>query len=226
MNYTRIAREISGLDPDKPLRIQNISNTVHPEDLPRTSAMMQRALDPAIQEKLPYEYRIVLPDGAIRWILAHGEAVFEKREGKLISTRYVGTIQDITAQKKAADAERQQLQRLRLALEAGKMAAWELDIATDTLTRSPELNRVLGFPEGAELTREEILTRLSCRREGARPSRRTRSGRSGGAVFRSGIPLSPPRRRIAMAPSSLRGCQRRSGSPHACCGSCRRCHRA
>ena len=156
MNYTRIAREISGLDPDKPLRIQNISNTVHPEDLPRTSAMMQRALDPAIQEKLPYEYRIVLPDGAIRWILAHGEAVFEKREGKLIATRYVGTIQDITAQKKAADAERQQLQRLRLALEAGKMAAWELDIATDTLTRSPELNRVLGFPEGAELTREEI----------------------------------------------------------------------
>ena len=118
--------------------------------------MMQRALDPAIQEKLPYEYRIVLPDGAIRWVLAHGEAIFEDRDGKLAATRYLGTIQDISARKKAADAERHHLRSLRLALEAGRMAAWELDIATDTLTRSPELCRVLGFPDDAEITREEI----------------------------------------------------------------------
>ena len=34
MNYTRIARAISGLDLVKPLRLEDITNTVHPEDCP------------------------------------------------------------------------------------------------------------------------------------------------------------------------------------------------
>ena len=156
MIYSRIAREISGLDPEKPLCLQDIANTVHPEDFPRTSFMLRRALDPLIRESLPYEYRIVLPDGSTRWVLAHGEALFEEGEAGAVATRYLGTIQDISARKRASEIERENLQRLRLALEAGRMAAWELDIVTDSLTKSPELNRVLGFPEDADLSREEI----------------------------------------------------------------------
>jgi PAS domain S-box-containing protein len=36
--------------------------------------------------------------------------------------------------------------RLRLAIDAGRMAIWELDLASGTLLASPELNRILGFP--------------------------------------------------------------------------------
>jgi PAS domain S-box-containing protein len=46
--------------------------------------------------------------------------------------------------------------RLRLAIEAGRMAVWELDLATDAITGSPELNRLLGFPEDATPTAEEL----------------------------------------------------------------------
>ncbi|KAA2236693.1 PAS domain S-box protein [Salinarimonas soli] len=46
--------------------------------------------------------------------------------------------------------------RLRLAIEAGRMAVWELDLATDTVTSSPELNRLLGFPLDATPTAEEL----------------------------------------------------------------------
>lgn len=46
--------------------------------------------------------------------------------------------------------------QLRVALAASRMALWELDIASDTIHGSRELYRLLGFPDGAEPTTEEI----------------------------------------------------------------------
>ena len=46
--------------------------------------------------------------------------------------------------------------QLRIALAASRMALWELDLATDTIHGSRELYRLLGFPDDAEPTTEEI----------------------------------------------------------------------
>src|SRR5208283_2543599 len=48
---------------------------VHPEDRPRIAAEV--ALD--CGERFTREYRIIRPDGAIRWILARGYSVRDKR---------------------------------------------------------------------------------------------------------------------------------------------------
>jgi PAS domain S-box-containing protein len=48
---------------------------------------------------------------------------------------------------------------LRLAVEAGGMAVVEADFAADTVIGSPELNRLLGFPEDATPTPQEIRAR-------------------------------------------------------------------
>ncbi|HET7410242.1 MAG TPA: PAS domain-containing protein, partial [Paracoccaceae bacterium] len=49
--------------------------------------------------------------------------------------------------------------RLRLAVDAGQMAVWDVDIATERLVGSAELNRLLGFPEGASPTLAEVRAR-------------------------------------------------------------------
>jgi PAS domain S-box-containing protein len=46
--------------------------------------------------------------------------------------------------------------QLRVALAASRMALWELDIASDTIHGSRELYRLLGFPDDAEPTTEEM----------------------------------------------------------------------
>ncbi len=73
-----------------------------------------------MREKEPYTYRIVRPsDGAVRWLRAHGEAVFAcTPDGGERAIRYVGTVQDITEAQRAEDALRQSEARLRLAIEA------------------------------------------------------------------------------------------------------------
>lgn len=144
--YSPRAKEIYGFDPDAPITIAQVRKATHSDDLPLTAELSRRARDPAIRQKQAYEFRIVRPDGSIRWILAHGEAVFATVDGRQKAIRYAGTIQDITAQKQTADALWQSGTQLRVAMAAGKMGVWEYDPATESLVGSPGLNRVLGFP--------------------------------------------------------------------------------
>jgi len=79
MNYSPRAREIYGFTPDETVTFAKVRDATHPEDLPRTSALAKLALNPSIRSREPYEFRIVRADtGEERWILAHGEAIFEE----------------------------------------------------------------------------------------------------------------------------------------------------
>jgi PAS domain S-box-containing protein len=148
MIYSQEAKAICGFPAGGPVTYDMVTSVTHPEDFPRTSAQAARALDPAIRDEQPYEYRLLLPSGEERWVLANGRAVFETHGGRTVATRYVGTLQDITARKLAEAARAQAAARLRLALDAGRMAVWQVD-AERGVTPSPELNRMLGFPEDA-----------------------------------------------------------------------------
>jgi PAS domain S-box-containing protein len=66
---------------------------------------------------------------------------------------------DVTEQKRGEDALRASEARLRLAVDAGRMAIWEIDVATDTLIGSPELYQLLGFPPDARPSIAEIRAR-------------------------------------------------------------------
>jgi PAS domain S-box-containing protein len=155
--YSPRAREICGLPQDNaPLQLEQLRALTHPEDLPRTHAMVLRAIDPEVRERQPYEYRVVHPDGQVRWVIAHGEATFATVDGGVRAVRYVGTLQDATEAHRLRKALETSEVRLHLAIEAGHMAVWEADLRQDTIAGSPELNRLLGFPDDAEPTVAEI----------------------------------------------------------------------
>jgi PAS domain-containing protein len=54
------------------------------------------------------------------------------------------------------EALRESEQRLRIAIEAGNMAVWEVDHASGGVTGSVELNRLLGLPEDARPSLAEV----------------------------------------------------------------------
>ncbi len=147
--YSARAKAICGFDPGREPSYEEVQQATHPEDFPETSAAARRALDPARREQPVFNYRVVRPDGSLRRVIAHGRAVFGQVGAKERALRYVGTLQDVTEAWEAAEALRESEARLRLAVKAGQMAVWEYDIAADEVTRSPELNRLLGFAEDA-----------------------------------------------------------------------------
>jgi PAS domain S-box-containing protein len=157
--YSPRAKAICGFQPNQEVTYEDILNITHPEDYPLTSAQARRALDPAIRDRTPYEYRIVRPDGAIRRVVAHGSVVFALVDGREKAVRYVGTLQDVTTRWQLEQEKSQTRARLKLAVEAGRMAVFELDLITNRISGSPELNRLLGFETDGNPTLEEIAER-------------------------------------------------------------------
>lgn len=99
---------IIGYEPQKP-SVNPGFEWVHPEDF----ADLQKAIEtPAIVGKnYLLEYRIIRRDGEIRWVSNRWAGVFDQAGNEI---KRVGTIQDITEQKKASKA----LQRLNRELSA------------------------------------------------------------------------------------------------------------
>ncbi|WP_262300119.1 sensor histidine kinase [Microvirga sesbaniae] len=66
---------------------------------------------------------------------------------------------DLSEMKRSQAALAESEARLRLAIDAGRMAVWEVESATDSVTASPELKRLFGLPPDAVLTTEELRAR-------------------------------------------------------------------
>jgi PAS domain S-box-containing protein len=102
---------------------------------------------------------MIRSDGEIRWVLAHGEARFATIDGAERAYRYTGTIQDITERKLAEARLLESESRLRLAVEAARLGVWQYDRETDQVQSTPDLNRILGYPEDQKLDVAEIRSR-------------------------------------------------------------------
>ncbi|MFV1992948.1 MAG: EAL domain-containing protein [Acidiferrobacterales bacterium] len=74
---------------------------IHPDDLSRVQAVTEESVKNAT--KVSIEYRIIMPDGSVRYVLGEGEPVLNAN-GEMV--RRIGTVKDITDIKLAEEALR------------------------------------------------------------------------------------------------------------------------
>lgn len=81
-------------------------NVIHPED----RATLQRTFELSLKNRTPYEieHRLLLADGSIKYLYGKGETQYDENANPL---RTLGTVQDITAQKKS-EATAQRMKRM------------------------------------------------------------------------------------------------------------------
>jgi PAS domain S-box-containing protein len=91
--------DIYGLPPVVPMPYAKWSGTVHPEDLPGVEAIRRRAMSE--KGEASAEFRIGLPDGSIRNIIAVERVVVDER-GHV--SRIIGVNIDVTERKRAEEA--------------------------------------------------------------------------------------------------------------------------
>jgi len=132
------------------------TRVVHPDDLADASARWSNAL--ASGQDYETEFRLRRNDGAHRWHLSRAVPIRDAG-GKLL--RWIGTNTDIDDQKQVVNALADSETRLRLAIDAGQLAVWEIDLETLHISPSPALNRLYGFPDDAEPTTEDYLSRYA-----------------------------------------------------------------
>ncbi len=143
--------EIYGFSKGTSLSFETFLDATHPDD--RHLFLALSSGDDVTDKVLQFGYRIQRADsGEIRWIATQVSPGTGIADGRLHLESLTGVVEDETELRKSKAAFQKSQERLKLALEAGRVAIWEVDLRSRTTTNSPELNRLFGFAEDADPT--------------------------------------------------------------------------
>jgi two-component system, LuxR family, sensor kinase FixL len=111
-------RSMLGIAPDASVDYAALTMRVHPEDREAREAAIRCALE--AHGEYAIEYRVVLPDGRLRWIGTRGHCV----NGDNKTTRLIGVSMDVTGEKQAQDALRESEARFRAMADTAPVMIW------------------------------------------------------------------------------------------------------
>ncbi|MBN2181525.1 MAG: PAS domain S-box protein [Sedimentisphaerales bacterium] len=103
-------------------KYETFEKRIHPDDLRCLIEAIEKSQTTG-QEYL-HEYRIVWPDGTLRWIFGRGRCIYGQN-GKGI--RMLGTVQDITERKQTEDEVHRQRRELQTILDSVPAGIWYKD---------------------------------------------------------------------------------------------------
>jgi PAS domain S-box-containing protein len=116
-------------------------DAIHPDDRGRVLALLEA--EPA--QEFEVEYRVVRPDGSMRWVRDRG---FPLREPSGRVYRVAGIAEDITERKRIEEQMRRSEQLLSEAQRVAHIGNFIWDVPTNLVTWSDELYRLFGVQPG------------------------------------------------------------------------------
>lgn len=119
VRWSRRCNEIFRLAWDTDLNYSQFLKLLHPEDRVRMDRAIKESFDPAGNGDFGSDYRVLCPDGKVRWIAAKGHTFFSNVGGRRIAKRLIGTALDIT-ELRQSDASLRESEKLAV---TGRLAA-------------------------------------------------------------------------------------------------------
>jgi PAS domain S-box-containing protein len=132
-------RAFFGFAPREKLNGDRIRSVVHPEDREFVRQLVENSI--GTRDELAAEYRVVLPDGKVRWVTRRGRVEFDDN-GAAICER--GVLMDITERKQAEE-------KFRLAVEASPIGIILVNDKGRIVLVNAQTEKLFGY------AREEII---------------------------------------------------------------------
>lgn len=125
-----------------PVSDEDVYARVHPAD--RDAMRAASDLPAGRGEDFAAEFRVVLPDGGVRWLAGRGGLV---RDAAGRAVELIGVNWDVSAPRRADVALRESRARLAVALEAGGLGVWETDLAAGVVRLDERARALFGREE-------------------------------------------------------------------------------
>ncbi|MBU1740154.1 MAG: PAS domain S-box protein, partial [Proteobacteria bacterium] len=123
-----------------------LTELIHPDDLNLLRDLcVQWRHQP---QSFEFEYRIMPPDGQVRWIVSRGFPIIDQT-GR--PNRLATVSEDITDRKLVEEARRESDRRYRALFEGSRDGVLSLDLEGRILTANPAAARILGYDDPREL---------------------------------------------------------------------------
>ena len=115
-------------------------NTIHPGD--REAFAAEQAAFHSWKKTFDLEYRILLPDGSIRWVYEKGNLLEDEYGNPVI---FQGMVQDITPQRLLTLSLEESNKRYEYVTKASFDAIWDWDLLTGTFYRGEGFKHIFGY---------------------------------------------------------------------------------
>lgn len=146
-------KEWFGLPDDASIDLPLALAVIAGKDRNHVASAIQQSLQPASGGRYEVLYTIIHPlTGQERIVRAKGKCSFNDSG---VAYRLNGTLQDITADILSRSKIEEERNRSRLALEAGELGLFEVDISTNHLIADHKFNEIYGFPH--TVSREQYV---------------------------------------------------------------------
>jgi PAS domain S-box-containing protein len=127
---------------------------VHPDDRPEAVRRVNKAME---QGSFEGEWRVLWPDGTIRWLSGRGW-VFRDESGN--PQRLVGINIDVTEARRAAEEQRQLSEQRLLALEAANLGAWHYKLDTGDVYWDERCKEMFGMVKSLQVGYQDGIARI------------------------------------------------------------------
>lgn len=125
------------------MKISVLQNLIHPDDLARLPAYLERLTASEDGEAIEFEYRLRQANGEWRWLRSR-DTIFT-RDANGLPLQILGTTRNITKHKKSEAALRESEERLRLAVEGAALGTWHYDIPSGRILCSERCKAIFGL---------------------------------------------------------------------------------
>ena len=147
-------RELFGVDAHRLITFDLFVSCLHPDDVEKNRRKADEALETGEYEN---EYRVVLPDGRVRWIASRGRVL---RDGQQHSARMSGVMADTTARRQAEEDLKERTRQLNFALASTGVGLWLNTLPLGCLYWDDRTRELFSVPPGVEPTAELFWSRL------------------------------------------------------------------
>lgn len=137
-------KKLFGFAQELPVLFENLLLAAHPIDRALLEQHINQALDPAGDGRFSLEYRVVHPDGEVRWVRSTGLAIFDPITRRAL--QFHGATRDITEIHEQVLTQEAQLREFKLLAEQAPDILWIAQANGNVTYCNPRWEEYTGKP--------------------------------------------------------------------------------